>query len=211
VAVFVGIQYRFGTKAAAPAAAPGTSPDAASPAAPVPAPPATPPRPAETAFELTVVDDTGAPVPGARAHLSIGSYERDLVVDAGGHGQASAVPLGAGKIVVSAPGFEAGERSVELVAGSRPELRVELKALPPPSQVRGVVRTFAGVGLVAKIRVEPLGAEVVTGGDGRFSVDVPPGSYEVVIEASGYRPQRRKVTVDAQGVVILNAELANAK
>jgi hypothetical protein len=150
-------------------------------------------------------------VPGAWAHVSVGAYERDVELDAAGHHREDQVPLGAAKIVVSAPGFPTGERSLELVAGAPGKLRVELKALPSPSQVRGIVRSFGGTGLIAKIRVEPLGTESMTGLDGRFEIDVPPGSHEVVIEANGYQPQRRKITVDPEGVVILNAELTKKK
>jgi hypothetical protein len=35
----------------------------------------------------------------------------------------------------------------------------------------------------------------------------PPGKYEVLVEADGYQSQRRKISVDPQGVVILNADL----
>jgi hypothetical protein len=46
-----------------------------------------------------------------------------------------------------------------------------------------------------------------TGADGTFSVEVPPGSYDVVIEAVGHKTQRRTVNVAVDGVVVLNADL----
>ena len=79
-------------------------------------------------------------------------------------------------------------------------LKVELKALPPPSQVRGAVRSFGGSGLVAHVRLEPSGLETTTLESGEFSLDVPPGDYEVLIEADGYESQRRKITVEPRGV-----------
>ena len=201
--LFVGASYRFGAQrvAATPKAAPPAKPPQA----------VTPLQPAVSALELTIVDDTGAPVPGARAHVSIGAYEYDLELDATGRQRKDELPVGAAKIAVSAPGFAPGERALELTAGAPTELRIELKALPPSSQVRGMVRSFGGAGLAAKIRVDPLGIEGATGEDGRFEIDVPPGSYEVLIEANGYHSQRRKLSVDPEGVVILNAELGKKK
>jgi hypothetical protein len=100
---------------------------------------------------------------------------------------------------------------MELARGASQKLDVQLTALPPASQVRGVVRTFGGRGVVARIRVEPLGADVSTNDGGRFQIDVAPGDYEVVIEAPGYEHQRRKVHVDPLGVVILNADLVKKR
>ncbi|HET7539080.1 MAG TPA: carboxypeptidase regulatory-like domain-containing protein, partial [Polyangiaceae bacterium] len=207
--LFAGASYHFGATKRTPAATSETRPPPAS--EPKPSAPTAPTKPTVTALELSVVDDTGAPVPGARAHVSIGAYGRDLELGSAGHQREDNVPLGAAKIVVSAPGFEPGERSLELVASASNELRIELKALPPVSQVRGMVRSFGGAGLIAKVRVEPLGTEATTGSDGRFEIDVPPGSYEVVVEASGYQAQRRKINVESEGVVILNAELVKKK
>ncbi len=208
-ALFVGATYRFDATRRGAALTNGTP--APTPDASKPAPPVAPPPAAVTSLELTVVDDTGAPLPGARAHVSVGTYERDIELDAAGHHREEQVPLGAGKIVVTAAGFETSERSLALAAGAPGELRAELKALPPPSQVRGFVRSFGGTGLAARIRIEPLGVAAATGEDGRFQIDVPPGGYDIVIEANGYVPQRRKITVDVQGVVIVNADLSKKK
>jgi uncharacterized membrane protein len=73
--------------------------------------------------------------------------------------------------------------------------------------VRGVVRSFGGQGLSAKVRVMPLGTEGATDASGAFQIDVPPGAYEVTIESDGYETQTRQVKVEQQGVVILNADL----
>jgi hypothetical protein len=121
------------------------------------------------------------------------------------------VPKGPAKLVVKAPGYEPFERDVVVEPGKSVRLPAKLKALPPPSQVRGVVRSFGGQVLVAKVRVDPLGVETTTDETGAFQVDVAPGSYDVTIEAEGYESQRRQVRVDAQGVVILNADLVRKK
>jgi uncharacterized membrane protein len=109
---------------------------------------------------------------------------------------------------VEAAGFEPIKKTFALEAGKAQKLEIALTALPPPSQIRGVVRSFGGQGLTARVRVAPLGVETTTDATGAFQVDVPPGAYEVSVEADGYEVQRRQVRVDPQGVVILNADLA---
>lgn len=112
------------------------------------------------------------------------------------------------------PPTEPGEevRSVE-----EPE-QVPAEPELPSGELRGVVRSFRGRPVRAQVTVEPTNAEAQMGSaqaetdpDGFFEVDVPPGSYEVLIEASGYQPQRRRVTVEDNGVTILNADLRRAR
>lgn len=81
----------------------------------------------------------------------------------------------------------------------------------PPGQIRGLVRSFTGEPLQARVVVEPLGTEVQTDADGMFTVDVPPGRYEVRIEATSHREQVRRVTVEENGVTILNADLRRSR
>jgi uncharacterized membrane protein len=88
---------------------------------------------------------------------------------------------------------------------------VQLEPAAPTGQVRGLVRSFTGKGLAARVRIDPVGTELSTERDGTFAVDVPPGDYEVVIEASGHETQRRTVKVERDGVVVLNADLLRGK
>jgi hypothetical protein len=69
------------------------------------------------------------------------------------------------------------------------------------------VRSFEGTALAASVRVLPAGSGVNADKDGRFVVELRPGDYEVEIECSGYLTQRRKVTVQDNGVTLLNVEL----
>ena len=46
---------------------------------------------------------------------------------------------------------------------------------------------------------------------GEFEVEVPPGAYEVVIEADGHESQRRRVTVEQLGVTVLNVDLRRSR
>jgi hypothetical protein len=73
------------------------------------------------------------------------------------------------------------------------------------------VRSFNGKPLPATIKVEPLGLEAKTDADGTFQIDVPPGSYEVIVVSPGFAGQRRPVQVEENGVTILNADLRPGK
>jgi hypothetical protein len=116
---------------------------------------------------------------------------------------------GPATLILVAEGYERSEQSVLLEArgtGAQ-RLQVALRALLPQAQLRGLVRSFGGQGLPARIRVEPLGIEAATDAEGFFELDVPAGRYEVRIQAKGYRPQQKSVVVEKDGVVILNADL----
>ena len=55
--------------------------------------------------------------------------------------------------------------------------------------------------------VAPIGTKVQSDENGEFTLDLPPGEYEVTIEAAGVKPQTRKVKVEQNGVTILNVDL----
>lgn len=210
VSAFAGIRYRF---------LPAKPPPKQEPVAvsqnptPKPAPIAPPAPPVDAALELSVLDDQNSPVSGASVRVTMANEPRDLepVAESTGHYRHDHVTAGTGTLHVEAAGFQPLDRPVTIQAGVPLKLDIVLTAVPPPSQVRGLVRSLAGKGLVAKIRVEPLGTEITTDAEGAFRVDLPPGSYDVVIEAAGYATQRRHVNVDPQGVVVLNAELVKKR
>jgi hypothetical protein len=205
IGALFGLRYRFTPPVAAVAAAPVAAPVVTPKAAPLP------PTPLEAPFEVVLVAEEGAPVTNAEVTLRVGDRQLSLSGDGSGRYRNDHVPQGSAKLVVHAPGYEPFERDVVVEPGTRPGLPAALRALPPPSQVRGVVRSFGGQAIVAHVRLEPLGIETTTDASGAFQIDVAPGSYEVTIEAQGYESQRRQVRVDAQGVVILNADLMRKK
>lgn len=202
---FAGLRYQFAHEPAP--ASPSRRPRPKVKAAPKPKPEPVTLPPAESTLELALTDDLGNPLAGARVSLQIDGRAIDIPGDGSGRYRAEQLPVGKGKLSVTAERFEPAGREIELRASKPLQLEIVLEALPPPSQVRGIVRTFGGRAVAAKIRIEPLGSETTAGSDGSFQVDVPPGDYEVVIEARGFRTQRRKVRVEEEGVVILNADL----
>jgi hypothetical protein len=117
------------------------------------------------------------------------------------------VPAGEATLRVSAARLLTHTQPITLRPGTPLVVDVKLSPAPPTGQVRGLIRSFSGAGLRARVRIEPLGKEIQTDAAGTFQLDVPPGTYEVVVEAPGHAAQRRQVRVPEDGVVILNADL----
>ena len=193
--IFAGIRYQF------------------LPAPPPPPAPPTPPpvvRVVTVRLEVSVLDDQGAPLTNPTVFVTMGSERRGLACDAG-HCTIDDAKPGALVVHVEAPEFEAIDRPVTLQAGVPGSVEVRLVPVSPPSQLRGTVRSLDGSAVTARVRVEPLGTEATIDEKGGFQLDLPPGGYDVVIEAAGFVTQRRHVQVEPKGVVILNAELVKAR
>lgn len=170
--------------------------------------PLTPSQPAGTSADLTVhvSGQNATPLQNVVVEAKSGDKNERLAPSGNGDFVAKGLPPGPAHLTITADGFTTQERDV-VVGGKSPAVTVELTPAPPSGQLRGLVRTFNGRGLSASIRVEPLGVEGKADAQGNFTLDVPPGDYEVVIRADRFKPQRRKVHVDQNGVTVLNAEL----
>jgi hypothetical protein len=88
--------------------------------------------------------------------------------------------------------------------------------LPPVGQLRCSVRSFGGVGISATLKIlkgpdVPAPSAPMHSRDGTFSIELAPGTYEVLIEAAHFIPQRRTISVEKNGVTLLNADLRRAK
>jgi hypothetical protein len=194
LAAFAGV--RFSLPGAAPVAAPA---------------PARGPEPAQASIDLHV--DVSYPLPEGDVAIQA-TLEQDgkpFTITRIGAGELTFSRVAAGPATLSlvAEGYERSQQllRIEAVGARAQRVRVTLTALKPRAQLRGLVRSFGGQGLSARVRVEPLGIEAVTDDAGFFELDVPAGSYEVRIQSAGYRPQQKKVVVETDGVVILNADL----
>ncbi len=216
ISLSVGFNYRFvtpPTKAAPlpPPPPPAPPPPEAKPAEPEPPPPK--PEPKFSSVRVTVVDQTGHPISDAEvvvevhppgepepARFVLPLRERNVY-------EAERIPLGEANVLVRADLLKDHLQSVQVVEGEVSEVEVRLEPKARGSQIRGLVRSYAGQGIAASIRIEPIGKTTQSAEDGTFEVDVPPGSYEVIIEAEGFRPQRRRLRVSEDGVTVLNADL----
>jgi hypothetical protein len=207
---FVPVEPRFSITAGLRYRLPFDVP-AAPPVEPRPAPETPRPAPApvkETTSELVIQlhGEGGAPVNDALVDVRVGDKTIRLARDQDGVYRAKDLAPGTVHVTITADGFTPVERDVTM--GGKPgDVTVELAPAPPSGQVRGLVRTFNGHGIAASVRVEPLGIETKTDAEGNFTLDVPPGDYEIVIRADRFKQQRRKIHVDQNGVTVLNAEL----
>lgn len=196
LSVIAGLHYRFG---GAPAPARPEDPDGQPEA----------PRPGE--IHGQVREAGGAAVPAATVEIAAGDARRRATVSPEGAFHVEDVASGPVEVTVRAEGFEPVTRALTLAPGRAQELDIVLERALPPGQIRGFVRSFGGKPLPAALTIEPLGTSVTAGADGGFEIDVAPGEYEVVIRAPGYREQRRSVTVEEGGVLILNVDLRRAR
>ncbi|WP_428262817.1 carboxypeptidase regulatory-like domain-containing protein [Haliangium sp.] len=212
LSVMAGLVYRiggFGGRSEAPAPVAETAPEEpVVETAPIePTRPAEPATPAPGVVEGRVSGAGGVAVSNAVVALEAGEAARELSVDEDGRFRFEEVASGPVSVAVQAEGFEPVTDSFELAPGQTRSLELTLEPALPEGQIRGTVRSFRGSPVSAEVTVEPLGETVETDAEGRFEVDVAPGEYRVVIKAKGYRSQRRRVTVEEGGVVILNIDL----
>jgi hypothetical protein len=189
----------------------GTPPRAAPPAAEPPAPeppsraPDPPPRFASLEVDVTTLE--GYPLSDATVEILDGDQATSVPHDSLEKYRLDQLAVRDVTLRVSAVRLQTHSEPVHLAPGVPLRIGVKLAPAAAMGQLRGLVRSFNGVGLRARIRIEPLGTVVQTDAAGTFKADVPPGKYDVVVEAVGHDVQRRHVEVQADGVVILNADL----
>jgi hypothetical protein len=191
-------------------AGPQPLPPPVEPPAPAPAPPvALVAAPVRASVRGSVFAEDGHAAV-AQAHVSFKSASgavKEAATDASGAFAADDLDPGEATVDVTADGFQPATRTITL-SEATPALDVPLVKALPVGQVRGLVRDYGGKAVAAAtVRVEPVGVDVHVGADGMFEANVAPGSYEVVIRAKGYAEQRRRVTVERDGVTMLNVEL----
>lgn len=170
-------------------------------------PPPPPPQPTVGSVKGRIVDADGAPLPGATIRLGA----RTATTGDDGTFTLADVTPGSVDVLVERAGHEPTQRTLTITAGAESQLDVTLTRVKPPSQIRGLVRSFDGKGLGATVRVEPAGLEVIAGADGSFQLDVPPGTYTVIVSMTGYETQKKEVTVEEEGVAVKNIELRRAR
>jgi hypothetical protein len=194
--VGLAVSYAFGAR---------SQPSAA--VNPRPAEPAPPPPPQPAQLRGTIAQPSGAALSGAAVKLQ-GAAEPHLATsDAQGAFAFEELPAGPYTLSVSADGFVEAQRSLNLHAGERSELRVALERDVPQGQIRGTVRQFNGKPVQASISIAQLNIKQNTREDGTFEIDVPPGEYSVAVKARGFKSQTRKARVELRGVAILIVEL----
>lgn len=181
-----------------------------------PSPAVPPPEPA--ALRITVSDETGHPISDALVTIEMpageGREAKTLQVPLEELNVYALEGLEAGQVdvTISAALLQPHSQQLSLSAGETAEVQVKLaKDVSAGSQLRGLVRDYSGAGIAASIRVRPGDFQVTCNQAGEFVLDVPPGTYDVVITAEGYRSQTRRLKVRKEGVTVLNADLQRSK
>lgn len=179
-----------------------------------PDPPPQPPQPPEPAgIEGVVRDPQGQPVADAIVQVRRGEQVlREVRTDRDGRWQIEDIEPGDYELLVRIE--NGGERTATITAQrgrerAQSELTIETPALG--AQLRGTVRAYSGDGVAANIRVIELQRALTANPDGTFAIPVEPRAYTIEFSAEGYQTQRRRATVRANGVVILNIDLRPAQ
>ena len=165
------------------------------------------------AYVVEVVDTTGHPISDAEVNLERenpdGTWETfRLPLQHLNRYELAGVPVGSARVVVEADLLRPHRELVEVTEKGVNLLRVELRKVGSAgSQLRGLVRSYSGRGLRATITVTPGDHRIECDENGEFELDLPPGGYQVMIEAKGYAPQKRALSVGKEGVTVLNADL----
>lgn len=208
----LGFRHRF--LDGPPPVAPPPPPPPKVEAEPEKKPPPPPPEPEAIPtnhLRVTVVDQTGHPLSDAQVELSTPEGVRALDFVEGSTFEARDVQVGQYELLVTAERLKNHQQTVTITEGEPIQIEVSMLPAAETGQLRGLVRSFDGQGIRARVTVEPGEHHVEAGADGAFTLDVPPGSYTIRIEAEGYATQKRKVKVGRDGVVVLNVDMQRVK
>jgi len=167
-------------------------------------PPPPPPKPAKLAG--TLLSD-GQPVAGAKLTITVGGETKEITTGEDGSFDVGEIKAGEGSVTVEIDGYDKLSQKISLKEGEEISLDLTLQRTLPPGQLRGFTRSFRGQGVRATLTIMPTGEIITTNDDGSFELDLPPGDYEVTIQAAGFKEQVRQVKIDENGVTILNVDL----
>lgn len=157
-----------------------------------------------------VVDPDGRAIRGATVTIreSETGATAELVTDEDGRFTHQTLG-GAIDVAVTANEYKDGTASVTIEPGTPGTTTVTLVRKVRQGQLRGQVLSFDGKPLAATISVN--GTKVTADGEGNFTVDLPAGSFQVEISASGYTTQKRTINIKLDGVTVLNIDLRGTK
>jgi hypothetical protein len=151
---------------------------------------------------------SGKPVWNAR--VRVGSEVSWLAVDPqSGRFRSYKLPVGKRTVTVSAKGYHDKKVAVEITEdGGSVEVKLAPSAAIKPGTIRGTVTAVGGRRVRrATVLIPELDKSIRPGKRGKFSVDLKPGEYKVVVSARGYRTQKKTIRVVEGETVILNVEL----
>jgi hypothetical protein len=157
-----------------------------------------------SALSGRILDPSGSPIAGAVVRIEGGD---STTTSADGAFTLTNVPANA-ELIVEAEGYVAQRIAAGAIReGEATSTAITLSRDLPSGALRGLVRSRRGRALSATITVEPGALSATTDADGVFEIELPPGRYEVTIEAEGHERQERTVEVEVDGVTVINADL----
>jgi hypothetical protein len=171
-----------------------------------PPPPAPVVAPERTRLSGEISDPDGVRLAGVRVTVRVAGREYSVSSEDDGSFVLEDLPRGTAQIGIEGAGLLP---STQPVALDRREvvLPLQVARAAVSAQLRGLVRSFTGAALPARVRVLPDAGAVTADKDGRFMLELQAGEYEVEIECAGYLTQHRKISVQDNGVTLLNVEL----
>lgn len=160
-----------------------------------------------------VVRDTESGEPLRLALVIFENTDRNaLLSNRFGQFQAFAFPAGPVQVTARKKGY--GNATAEITVEKNKTAELQIDLLPADSSialVRGTIRSRKGDPIASTITLEAPNVEptVLTGDEqGRFSVNMQPGDYQVTVSAEGFTTKTKTVTVTAGQLLILNLLLS---
>lgn len=168
-----------------------------------------------------VVDETGKAVVGAKVEVKGHTNTGTAVTDDKGVFTVAKLPIGKTvkgvtnlddtgvEVSVELDGKKPAKTSMTLAKGPNQVAKITLEPVLPPGQLRAVVRSVVtGKPLPgAKVSIDPGGKSATSDAEGKFEIDLAPGTYKIKVSSPGLADQELDVTIDPNGVAIKNIEL----
>lgn len=151
-----------------------------------------------------LLTDPERPAAGAEVAVTGGP-----TVKAGDDGSYKVEGIGPGPVRVKfqAVGYEPTTEVMQIPAEATATLDVKLSNKKPSALLRGKVSVKSGVLISATVTVKQNKLSVQVDADGNFSIELPGGRYDIVVESPGYRTQTRSLDVDYGDQTIYHFEL----
>lgn len=201
VAIRLGLEYTFAEAAEVVVVPPPPRPIVSAPSESLVEPSAT------VSLDVAVTSPDGHPISDATVVVSRADLHTEVPHSSRAVYRHEELAPGRYTLRIQAARLAEAIRQIDVTKAGPNLFEVQLEVAAPAGQIRGLVRSLQGLGLAAQVRIEPIGTTVSTHVDGTFSVDVPPGNYQVVVQAEGHQTQKRTVIVQIDGVVVLNADM----
>jgi Galactose oxidase-like, Early set domain/Carboxypeptidase regulatory-like domain/Kelch motif len=151
---------------------------------------------------LVTHSQTGAPIVGA----TVGYPGGVTVTDATGHYSITGLPAGSHDLTFAATGFVSADHTVTVTAGGTTILDVQLA--PTATFVTGEVRDSLTNAVLAGATVSvDIGQTTTTDSQGRYRIDLLPGTYQVTASAAGYQSSTGSAVINGGSYASLDFSL----